>query len=369
MAYSEIRILPHFQFKGNYKSCREVHSGNINNTYILEFSDGDSIRWYTMQRVNTNVFRNPRGLMGNIDAVTRHLRANILKEQGNPDRQVLELVRANDGDCMYTDGDGGVWRAYTYITNALALDVVTKPQQMEEVGRGFGRFQRYLADFPAEQLCETIPGFHNTIKRFEAFQKSVAEDKAGRVHGVREEIDFMLERGDMMGEIVRQLESGALPLRVTHNDAKSNNVLLDEASGKALCVIDLDTVMPGSSLYDYGDGVRFGASTAKEDEEDTSLIRLDMDKTRAFTRGFIQETAGILSDEELRRLPLGIKVLTCELAMRFLTDYLDGDLYFKVNSPQHNLIRTRAQMALLKDVEMRETELQDMVQRYVAQYR
>ena len=366
MAYSEIHILPHFQFKGNYKSCREVHSGNINNTYILEFSDGDSIRWYTMQRVNTNVFRNPRGLMGNIDAVTRHLRENILKEHGNPDRQVLELVRANDGDCMYTDGDGGVWRAYTYITNALALDVVTKPEQMEEVGRGFGRFQRYLADFPAEQLCETIPGFHNTIKRFEAFQKSVAEDKAGRVHGVRAEIDFMLERGDMMGEIVRQLESGALPLRVTHNDAKSNNVLLDEASGKALCVIDLDTVMPGSSLYDYGDGVRFGASAAREDERDTSRVFLDMEKARAFTRGFVQETAGILSSEELLCLPLGAKVITCEMAMRFLHDYLDGDIYFKINAPDHNLVRARAQIALQKSIEKKEPELNAMVESYIS---
>jgi len=172
----------------------------------------------------------------------------------------------------------------------------------------------------------------------------------------------------MMGEIVRLLDCKVLPLRVTHNDTKSNNVLLDEETGKSLAVIDLDTVMPGSSLYDYGDAVRFGASTAREDEEDTSLIGLDMEKTRAFTRGFVQETAGILSVEELSRLPLGVKVLTAELAMRFLTDYLDGDHYFKVNSPVHNLVRARAQMALLMDVERREDELNEMVKRYITRY-
>lgn len=369
MAYNDIKnILPKFRFQGKYVTSRELTSGNINETYVLEYLDGSKTIMYTLQRINTYVFRDPQGVMQNIALVTEHLKNNLLKKMDTADRMVLELVRTVDGDTMYQDRKNGVWRAYTYITNALALDVVTKPEQMEEVGRAFGSFQRNLVDFPAHMLAETIPNFHNTTKRFYAFVRAVDENKAGRVKEVEEEIEFMFEHRKMLGEIVRLLENQVIPLRVTHNDTKSNNVLLDNQTGKALAVIDLDTVMPGSALYDYGDAVRFGASTAKEDEEDTSLIKLDMEKTRAFTRGFVQETAGILSDEELLRLPLGIKVLTGELAMRFLTDYLDGDLYFKVNSPMHNLIRTRAQIALLKNVEKHEQELQEMVQRYMTRY-
>jgi len=323
---------------------------------------------YTLQQVNTYVFRDPIGVMQNIALVTDHLKAAMERSGGSSHRQVLELVRTTDGKVMFQDRKLGVWRAYTYISDALALDVVEHPEQLEEVGRAFGRFQSKLADFPADQLTETILHFHNTTKRFYAFVRALDENKAGRINEVEEEIEFLFDRRRMLGEIVRLLDNKVIPLRVTHNDTKANNVLLDSKTGKSLCVIDLDTVMPGSSLYDYGDGVRFGASTAREDEEDTSIIGLDMEKTRAFTRGFIEETAGILSDEELFRLPLGIKVLTGELAMRFLTDYLDGDLYFKVNSPKHNLIRARAQMALLRDIERREEELQELVHKYVKRY-
>lgn len=369
MAYNDIKgILPRFRFQGKYVSSRELTSGNINETYVLEYRDGDETLMYTLQKVNTYVFRDPQGVMQNIALVTDHLKSTLMKTGADCRREVLELVRTVDGDVMHRDRKNGIWRAYTYITNALALDVVDNPGQMEEVGRAFGRFQRNLADFPAAQLTETIPHFHHTTKRFYALMRAVDEDKAGRAREVEDEIEFMFEHRRMLGEIVRLLDQKVLPLRVTHNDTKSNNVLLDQETGKALAVIDLDTVMPGSSLYDYGDAVRFGASTAREDEEDTSIIGLDMEKTRAFTRGFVQETAGILSNEELQRLPLGIKVLTGELAMRFLTDYLDGDLYFKVNSPTHNLVRTRAQIALLKDVERREDELNAMVARYMTRY-
>lgn len=369
MAYNDIKnILPKFRFQGKYVASREMTSGNINETYVLEYLDGNKTLMYTLQRINTYVFRDPQGVMQNIALVTRHLKNNLLKRMDSAERHVLELVRTVDGETMYQDRKNGVWRAYTYITNAVALDVVSHAEQMEEVGRAFGSFQRNLADFPAHMLSETIPNFHNTTKRFYAFVRAVDENRAGRVKEVEDEIEFMFEHRRMLGEIVRLLDNRIIPLRVTHNDTKSNNVLLDNETGKALAVIDLDTVMPGSSLYDYGDAVRFGASTAKEDEEDTSIIRLDMEKTRAFTHGFIQETVGILSNEELIRLPLGIKVLTGELAMRFLTDYLDGDLYFKVNSPTHNLIRTRAQIALLKNVEERENQLQEMVQSYITRY-
>ena len=369
MAYNDIKaILPRFQFQGRYVRATELTSGNINSTYVLEYQQGNTTHMYTLQQVNTYVFRDPIGVMQNIALVTDHLKAAMERTGGSAHRQVLELVRTVDNKVMFQDRKLGVWRAYTYISDALALDVVERPEQLEEVGRAFGRFQSKLADFPAEKLSETILNFHNTTKRFYAFVRALDENKAGRINEVEEEIEFLFDRRRMLGEIVRLLDNQVIPLRVTHNDTKANNVLLDSETGRALCVIDLDTVMPGSSLYDYGDGVRFGASTAKEDEEDTSIIGLDMEKTRAFTRGFIEETAGILSDEELYRLPLGVKVLTGELAMRFLTDYLDGDLYFKVNSPRHNLVRARAQMALLRDIERREDELQELVHKYVKRY-
>ena len=258
---------------------------------------------------------------------------------------------------MHRDATGDYWRAYRYIDNAVPYDVLEKPRHYYEIGRAFGEFQRRLRTFPAQRLHETIPDFHNTTRRFYAFVAAVAEDRAGRVDALEDEIEFFFERRKMMNEIVRRLKTGELPLRVTHNDTKSNNVLIDQETDEAICVIDLDTVMPGSSLYDFGDAVRFGASTAAEDEEDLSKIGLDMEKYRLFTEGFLRETNGFLTEKEIGLLPLGVKVITCELAMRFLTDYIDGDRYFKVNSPTHNLARAHAQMKLLTDIEVKEEEM------------
>ena len=367
MTYNTIKnILPHFAFMGVYKSAQEITSGNVNSTYLLDYRDGITKYLYTLQHINTYAFKNPREVMSNIVAVTEHLRASLRRNHEPTHRRVLELIKTHEGGVLYEDEDGDVWRAYAYISDCSALDKVETPEQMEEVGRGFGTFQKLLYDFPAQDLFQSIPNFHHTIKRFYAFVRAVEEDKAGRVAQLENEIEFMFDKRRMMGEIVRLLDSGRIPLRVTHNDTKSNNVLLDKFTGKAICVIDLDTVMPGSALYDYGDAIRYGASTAAEDEPDTSRIALDMPKTKAFTRGFIEETNGFLTPEELMRLPLGIKVLTCELAMRFLTDYIQGDLYFKVNSPDHNLVRARAQMALLEDVERREKDLEEMCAHYIS---
>lgn len=362
MLYNQIKtVLPRFQFQGEYKSVEEFVSGNVNNTYHLVYQDRERERHYILQRINGYVFKEPREVMRNIAMVTGHLRKNMLLGSMPVEGRVLSLIHTLDGDVLYLDKLGACWRAYDFIAGATAYDQVDSPEMMREIGRGFGSFQRLLYDFPADQLYASIPNFHHTTKRFYAFVRSVDQDLAGRVRGVEDEIEFFFERRKMMGSIVRLLERGTLPLRVTHNDTKSNNVMLDNVTGKAVCVIDLDTVMPGSSLYDYGDAVRFGASTAAEDEPDTSRIALDMEKTRCFTQGFIEETNGFLTQEELIRLPLGIKVITCELAMRFLKDYIDGDLYFKVNSPQHNLIRARAQMALLRDIEKKEPALNAMI--------
>lgn len=362
MPYNDIKhVLPHFAFRGNYVRCVEITSGNVNNTYQLTYMDGDQEYAYTLQHINTYVFNNPREVMSNIAIVTDHLRNNMIRHNEDPSRRVLEIVRTTDGQHLYDAGANEVWRAYLFISDASALDMVETPEQMEEVGRGFGAFQRNLYDFDAQNLFVSIQDFHNTTKRFYTFVRSVDKNNGGRLHKVRDEVEFMFDHRRMMGEIVRLLDDHVIPLRVTHNDTKSNNVLLDRKTGKSLCVIDLDTVMPGSVLYDYGDAVRFGASTAAEDEPDTGKIALDMGKAAAFTRGFVSETNGFLSRDELVRLPLGAKVITCELAMRFLTDYIDGDLYFKVNAPEHNLTRARAQIALLMDIERKEKELSQMV--------
>ncbi len=366
MVYDLIKeILPKFAFRGVYASAKELTSGNVNATYHVIYDDQGVQRHYVLQRINSYVFKNPHGVMGNIDRVTRHLHDSLVRRNEDPARRVLEVIRTVDDGLLYEE-EGNFWRAYVFITDAIAYDTVDSPDLFCEIGRAFGNFQKLLYDFPADELFVSIPDFHNTAKRFQTLLASIEKDAAGRVAETKEEIHFMLARRDMMSSIVSLIDAGKMPLRVTHNDTKSNNIMVDKATGKGLCVIDLDTVMPGSVLYDYGDAIRFGANTAAEDEPDTSKISLDLEKTFAFTKGFIEETNGFLTDDELHLLPLGVKVITCELAMRFLTDYLDGDLYFKVNSPKHNLVRTRAQIALLKDVERKEAELQKMVDELIA---
>lgn len=368
MLYNEIKhVLPEFQFEGKYQSVEELHSGNINRTYRLEYAQGGQALHYALQYINNYVFKDPVKVMRNIERVTGHLRDRLVAEGMDPRRNVLALVPCRTGETLYRDAEGGFWRAYHFIENATAYDQVRETRQFFEAGRGFGMFQRRLFDFPAEELYETIPNFHHTTKRFYAFVQSVADDKAGRVAELEDEIEFFFERRRMMGQIVKLLAEGKLPVRVTHNDTKVNNVMIDDVTGEAICVIDLDTVMPGSALYDYGDAIRFGASTAAEDEPDLSKISLDMEKFEQFTRGFFQETKGFLTREELLLMPLGAKVMACELAMRFLGDYIDGDLYFKVKSPEHNLVRARAQMKLLTDIEAKYDRMTEFVEKLTSE--
>ncbi len=368
MLYNELKhVLPEFRFEGRYKSVEELHSGNINFTYHLVYLADGREHHYTLQHINSYVFKDPAKVMHNIERVTGHLRDRLIAEGMNPQRHVLELVPTKDGKALFRDTEGGFWRAYHFIENATAYDQVAEVRQFYEAGRGFGMFQRRLFDFPAEELYETIPGFHHTTRRFYAFVQSVADDRAGHVAELEDEIEFFFERRRMMGQIVKLLSDGKLPVRVTHNDTKVNNVMIDDVTGEAICVIDLDTVMPGSSLYDYGDAIRFGASTAAEDEPDLTKIALDLNKFEQFTRGFFQETKGFLPKEELLLMPLGAKVMTCELAMRFLTDYIDGDLYFKVKSPEHNLIRARAQMRLLTDIESKYGQMTEFVEKLTSE--
>lgn len=364
MVYNRIKnILPVFCFEGTYMKAEEMTSGNINSTYHLYYrAKNGSVQHYTLQNINSFVFKDPVAAMNNISAVTEHLRESFKADGIDPQRRVLEIIHTKKGDNLYVDPHGSYWRAYRFIDNATPYDEIIKPEHFYEAGRAFGEFQKRLSDFPAENLVETLPDFHNTTKRFYAFVAAVAADPAGRVAELENEIEYVFDHRRMSGEIVKMLANGTLPLRVTHNDTKLNNVLIDNDTDKAICVIDLDTVMPGCALYDFGDAIRFGASTATEDEPDTSKISLDMDKYRLFTEGFLSEVAGFLTEEEILHLPLGVKVITCELLMRFLTDYINGDVYFKVNSPVHNLVRTHAQMALLDDIERKYDQMQQIVE-------
>ncbi len=353
---SILAIAAHFDLGGTPARIKELTAGNINTTYRLDMGEDKSAPRYVLQRINTEAFKDPAALMENIGLVTAHIRAGYEAEGVDATRRVLNFVTTDDGSLLYTAPDGGAWRAYRYVDDVTAYDGIESAEIFREAGRGFGDFQSRLADFPAERLSETIPGFHDTPRRYEAFLAAVEADAAGRVGDIPEDIAFFRNRVELMGYVVSRL-GGELPLRVTHNDTKLNNVLIDNATGHALCVIDLDTVMPGSALYDYGDAVRYGASTAAEDEPDTSKIGFDMELFRAFTDGFVGATAGNLTPAEIRALPTGIAVITCELAMRFLTDYLNGDTYFKINYPTHNLVRARAQMKLLCEIEK---QLDDM---------
>lgn len=366
MLYNFIKgILPRFCFEGKYVNVTEQTSGNVNNTYCLTYDQDGKIVYYTLQHINSYVFKDPQAVMRNIERVTAHIRNTLIENGVDPHRRVLELVPTRDGKTLYIDPKGGFWRAYIFISEATPYDMPQKPVHVYETGRAFGEFQKLLTSFPAEDLTETIPDFHNTTRRFYTFVASVAEDKAGRCKQVEDEIEFMFEHRKLMNSIVSRLESGELTPRVTHNDTKINNVLIDDATDKAICVIDLDTVMPGSSLYDYGDAIRFCANTAAEDEPDISKISLDMEKFRLFTEGFLSEVKGFLPDSEVKLLPLGALVITCELAMRFLTDYIDGDLYFKVSYPEHNLVRARAQIALLRDMEKKYDEMCRVVETFL----
>lgn len=364
MVYNRIKnILPIFCFEGTYMKVEEMTSGNINSSYHLYYrGKGGRVLHYTLQNINSFVFKDPMAAMNNISAVTDHLRQSFIADGIDPERRVLELIHTKKGDVLHMDQYGSFWRAYRYIDNATPYDEIVKPEHFYEAGRAFGEFQRRLSDFPAEKLVETLPDFHNTTRRFYDFVAAVAADPVGRAAELEDEIEYVFEHRRMSGEIVKLLAKGVLPLRVTHNDTKLNNVLIDNTTDKAICVIDLDTVMPGCALYDFGDAIRYGASTAAEDEPDTSKISLDMDRYRLFTEGFLSQVAGFLTGEEILRLPLGVKVITCELLMRFLTDYINGDAYFKVNSPEHNLVRTHAQMALLDDIERKQEQMQQIVE-------
>ena len=349
------QVLSRFQLEGQPLSCERYGEGHINRTYLVVT---DRPRRYILQRVSRAAFHNIPALMQNIEAVTAYL-----ARRSEDPRASLHLVPTAEGGFWVQDEAGEYWRVYDFIEDSICLQTPETPEDLYQSGVAFGSFQRMLHDFPAETLYETIPGFHNTPNRYRIFHETLRADRLNRADGVRKEIDFVLAREAEAGSLLDLCAKGELPLRVTHNDTKLNNVMLDSKTRKALCVIDLDTVMPGLVAYDFGDSIRFGASTAKEDERDLDKVGLDLSLYRRFCEGFIP-ACGALAKEEIDTLPLGAKLMTLECGLRFLTDYLDGDRYFSVDRPGHNLDRARTQFKLVAETERRWDEIQQIVQAF-----
>lgn len=345
-------IVGNFKFDGKFIEANSYGFGHINDTNAAYFKKGDGkVHRYILQRINHNVFKDPVKLMQNIDGVTKHLRKKIIESQGDPERETLNIIPAIDGKSYYKTEDGYYWRGYIFIEGATTYQVVENLNHFYNAGKAFGNFQRLLSDFPADKLHETIPDFHNTPKRYEAFIEALQNDKHNRAKNAKEEIDFVLKREKDTPILLNLLNSGSIPLRVTHNDTKFNNVMIDDITGEGICVIDLDTVMPGLSLYDFGDSIRSGANPGAEDERDLSKVCMDMDLYTHFTRGFLDAAGGFLSSAELENLPFGAKLMTFECGIRFLTDYLSGDTYFKIHREGHNLDRARTQFKMVADME------------------
>ena len=352
-----MEILSHFKVDS---IPEEYGNGHINDTYIVKKAPG-----YILQRINTNVFKNPKEVMENIVNVTEYLKKKIIQSGGNPKRETLSVIKTTDGENFYKTKNGNYYRMYDFIENTVSYDNAENPNQLYEAARAFGKFQRMLADFDAEKLHETIPKFHDTFSRFQNLRTAIEKDIKGRKNSVKEEIEFALKYEEDAKVILNALKDGSIPYRVTHNDTKLNNVMLDSETGEGVCVIDLDTVMPGSLLYDFGDALRFGASTAAEDETDLSKVHFDLEYFEAFTKGFLEEIGNTITQKEIELLPFSVKMLTYECGIRFLTDYLEGDTYFKIHRENHNLDRARTQFKLVKEIEEKTPMMQEIVKKYI----
>ena len=351
-----------FVLEDNLTECVPYGSGHINDTYRLTYDTG---KHYILQKMNKSIFTKPVELMENVSGVTAWLKKKIQENGGDVERETLNLVMTKDGLPYYVDEDGEYWRVYLFIEDATCYDMVKDEEDFYQSAVAFGHFQRLLADYPAETLHETIVNFHNTVDRLDKFKTAVEKDICHRAADVEKEIQFVLDRTELAHVLCDMQDQGKLPLRVTHNDTKLNNIMIDNATGKAICVIDLDTVMPGLSVNDFGDSIRFGASTAAEDETDLSKVSCSMELYEAYVKGFLEGCGGRLTDEEIAALPLGAKVMTYECGMRFLTDYLSGDTYFKIHRPEHNLDRARTQFKLVADMEAKWSQMQAIVQKYI----
>jgi len=344
-------ICDYFAIPGDLTQVKPLGNGHINDTLLLVLREGNQEKKYVLQKINKAIFRHPEELMENMVGVTEFLRKRIIERGGDPEREVLNVLHSPDGASFYKDEDGEYWRITKFIDRTVCFEKAEDAKSFRMTGEAYGGFQRELAEYPAKTLHETIPGFHNTRARYAQFEKAVAENRSGRADNCRKEIDFLRSRKKLAEFTMKNFENGKLPLRVTHNDTKLNNILVDEATGKALCILDLDTVMPGFSIYDFGDGIRSGACTALEDEQDLSRVHLDLGLYEAFLQGFLAGADGSLSEFEEKSIPMGALGITYEQALRFLADYIAGDPYYKTDYPEHNLVRTRTQIRMVQEME------------------
>ncbi len=358
-------ICRRFLVKGNFEGYESVTCGHINQTYKVWYERNGEKKSYILQRINTYVFKRPEEIMHNVVGVTEYVRSKIKAVRATAKRDVLHYQHTESGEYFLYDEEGGFWRCYRFIDDSVSFNLTDDLEIIKETGKAFGEFQNYLSDYPAEELFIVIPHFHNTVNRYELFKEAVKKDEAGRASAVRKEIEEYLALEDVATKMYKMQRAGELPLRVTHNDTKCNNVLVDIRTHKHLAVIDLDTVMPGLVGFDFGDAIRFTANAAAEDEKDLAKVRLDLDKYRAFTEGFVGAVGKSLTENERTTLALGAITMTVECGMRFLTDYIDGDKYFNVHYEGHNLDRARCQLALATDMMKNYDKMQGIIKEYL----
>ncbi len=357
-------ICARFGIQGEYRGFDIVNSGHINTTYRVYYLRRNEIKDYIVQRVNTYVFKDPIGVMNNISSVTEFIRAKIKQKQSTAKRNVPHYSQTEDGKYYTITEDGGFWRCCRYIDDSVCFTKTDNLKVIEESGKAFGEFQLYLADYPVEKLSIVIPHFHNTIRRYDAFKDAIRLNEVDRVSKVQEEIEGYMQLEEIATKPYCMQKAGILPLRVTHNDTKTSNILFDAKTLDHLSVIDLDTVMPGLVAFDFGDAIRIAASTGEEDEQDLSKVALDIEKYEAFTRGFVQMVGDNITQAEKDSLALGAIAMTAECGVRFLTDYINGDKYFKIHYPEQNLARARAHLVLARDMVARLEEMQNIVKKY-----
>lgn len=356
-----------FGFGPQCSYVKPFGEGHINETYAVYMpgQDGKEVPLYVLQRININVFKNPDQVMDNIFGVTEYLRNIIRQEGGDLDRETLSYIKTKDGENYFEDDNGQPWRCLHYVPNSVCYQQVERPEQFYQSALSFGHFLKQLGEYPAESLYETIPQFHDTRKRFRDFVEAERKDVKNRARVCRSEIDFVLAREKDCGTLMEQLEDGVLPLRVTHNDTKLNNILFDKDTEEGLCIIDLDTIMPGLAANDFGDSIRFGASTAEEDEQDLEKVHFDIDLYEIYVKGYLEMAKDVLTPAEIESLPWGARLMTLECGMRFLADFLQGDVYFKTAYPEHNLVRARTQFRLVKEMEEQFDKMKDVLKKYI----
>ena len=364
------RIGDQFAISGDFLYGEELRNGHINTTYRACYrTDDGHIDRYILQRINDYVFKDPAQVMRNVEKVTRHISWKVLRRRKNAAGQTLTLYPARGGrNYINLPEEGGMWRCYNNIEGTHTYDVVENTRQAYQAGYAFGSFQELVSDMDPQDIRESIPDFHNTPKRYEALLKSVETNVKGRAAECREELEILSNWAPQFSKLVEMQCRGLLPTRITHNDTKINSVMLDEETDSAVCVIDLDTVMPGLSLYDFGDMVRSATCTADEDEKDLSKVSMQMPFFESLAEGYLDATHNFLTREEIDNLAFSGWLITCEIAIRFLTDYLDGDLYFRINYPDHNLVRARNQIALAKSIQTNLPRMQRHIRKLVKSY-